>query len=155
MARLGKAYQVNVTSWEAVKEAVDAAVKEFNGRLDIFVANSGIAWEQGPMLDGGLDHYRQVSATNLDGTFYSARAAGLHFRRQKKEGTTIDGKKLEGFTYGSFIATASMSGLIANIPQLQSAYNASKAGVIHMCKCDPLDVMDAKPRGIQTGICED
>lgn len=109
-------------------------MKEFNGRLDVFVANSGIAWEQGPMLDGGLDHFKQVSTTNIDGTFYCARAAGLHFRRQKREGTTIDGQKLEGYTYGSFIATASMSGHIANIPQLQSAYNASKAGVIHLCK---------------------
>jgi sorbose reductase len=129
-----KAYQVNVTSPEAVEAAVDRVVAEFNGRLDVFVANSGVAWEQGPMLDGGLDHYRKVTSTNLDGTFYCARAAGKHFRRQKREGTTVDGKKLEGYSSGSFIATASMSGHIANIPQLQAAYNASKAGVIHLCK---------------------
>lgn len=71
--------------------------------------------------------------TDLDGTFYSARAAGKHWRRQKAEGTTVDGKKLENFTYGSFVATASMSGHIVNIPQLQAAYNAAKAGVIHLC----------------------
>ncbi len=130
----GKAYAVNVTSYEAVEAAVDEAVKEFGGRLDIFVANSGVAWEDGPMLDGNLESYRKVINTNVDGTFYCARAAGLHWRRQKKEGTTVDGKKLEGFTYGSFIATASMSGHIANIPQLQAGYNASKAAVIHLCK---------------------
>ena len=116
-----KAYQVNVTSYEAVQAAVDQIVSEFNGRLDIFVANSGITWEEGPMLDGSLETYKKVLSTNVDGTFYCARAAGLHWRRQKKEGTTVDGKKLEGFTYGSFIATASMSGHIANIPQLQAA----------------------------------
>ncbi|KAK3378293.1 sorbitol utilization protein SOU2 [Podospora didyma] len=130
-----KAYQVNVTTYEAVQNAVDSIVKEFNGRLDIFVANSGVTWEDGPMLDGPPEHYRRVVNTNLDGTFYCARAAGVHWRRQKKEGTAIDGKtRLEGFSYGSFIATASMSGHIANIPQLQAAYNASKAGVIHLCK---------------------
>lgn len=43
--------------------------------------------------------------------------------------------KLEGFTYGSFIATSSMSGHIVNILQLQSAYNAAKAAVRHLCKC--------------------
>jgi NAD(P)-dependent dehydrogenase (short-subunit alcohol dehydrogenase family) len=75
-----------------------------------------------------------VVTTDLDGTFYSARVAGLHWRRQKKEQTTIDGKKLDPpFREGSFVATASMSGHIANIPQLQAAYNAAKAGVIHLC----------------------
>lgn len=133
------AFQVDVTSCEAVEAAVDRIVAEFGGgRLDVFVANSGVAWEQGPMLDGALDHYRRVTSTNVDGTFYCARAAGKHFRRQKREGTTLDGKKLEGFGQGSFIATASMSGHIANIPQLQAAYNASKAAVIHLCKWLPL-----------------
>jgi len=61
--------------------------------------------------------------------------AGLHWRRQKMEQTTIDGKPLEpAFREGSFVATASMSGHIANIPQLQAPYNAAKAGVIHLCK---------------------
>ncbi|RDW60067.1 L-xylulose reductase-like protein [Coleophoma crateriformis] len=129
-----KAYQVNVLEFAPVEAAINEIVKEFNGRLDIFIANSGIPWTQGPALDGELDHYRKVVATDLDGTFYCARAAGIHWRRQKKEGTTIDGKKLEGFTGGSFVATASMSGHIVNIPQLQAAYNAAKAGVIHLCK---------------------
>jgi sorbose reductase len=76
--------------------------------------------------------------TDLDGTFYSARAAGIHWRRQKKEQTTIDGAKLEpAFREGSFVATASMSGHIVNIPQLQATYNAAKAGVIHLCGSGP------------------
>lgn len=86
------------------------------------------------MLDGEIDHYRKVVATDLDSTFYCAKAAGAHWRRQKKEGTDIHGNKLEGFTYGSFVATASMSGHIVNIPQLQAAYNAAKAGIIHLCR---------------------
>lgn len=109
-------------------------MSEFNGRLDIFIANSGIPWTQGAALDGELEHYRKVVTTDLDGTFYCARAAGIHWRRQKEEGTTIDGKKLENYREGSFVATASMSGHIVNIPQLQGTYNAAKAGVIHLCK---------------------
>ncbi|QSZ30997.1 hypothetical protein DSL72_000558 [Monilinia vaccinii-corymbosi] len=129
-----KAYQVNVTSFEEVEKAVNTAVTELNGRLDIFIANSGIPWTQGSSLDGDLDHFNKVVRTDFDGTFYCARAAGQHWRRQKKEGTTIDGKKLEGFSSGSFVATASMSGHIVNIPQYQAPYNAAKAGVIHLCK---------------------
>lgn len=98
-----------MTEYEPVENAINEIVKEFNGRLDIFVANSGIPWTQGPALDGELSHYHKVVNTDLDGTFFSARAAGKHWRRQKQEGTTIDGQKLEGFTYGSFVATASMS----------------------------------------------
>jgi sorbose reductase len=129
----GKAYQVNVTSYSAVEETINSIVREFNGRLDIFIANSGIPWTQGPALDGELEHYRKVVTTDLDGTFYCARVAGLHWRRQKREGTTVDGKPLENYREGSFVATASMSGHIVNIPQMQATYNAAKAGVIHLC----------------------
>jgi sorbose reductase len=86
------------------------------------------------VLDSSISHYREVMATNLDSVYYCARAAGLHWRRQAKEQTTLDGKKLDGFKKGSFVATASMSGHIVNFPHIQTAYNASKAGVIHMCK---------------------
>ncbi|KAI9668999.1 MAG: L-xylulose reductase [Caeruleum heppii] len=128
-----RAYQVDVTDAKHVEESIDQIVKEFNGRLDIFVANSGIPWTQGPAIDGELDHYRKVIATDLDGTFYCARTAGKHFRRQASEGTDLEGNKID-FKYGSFIATASMSGHIVNIPQLQAAYNGAKAGVIHMVR---------------------
>jgi NAD(P)-dependent dehydrogenase (short-subunit alcohol dehydrogenase family) len=36
--------------------------------------------------------------------------------------------------YGKIINTASMSGHIVNTPQNQTAYNAAKAGVIHMTR---------------------
>lgn len=79
------------------------------------------------MIDGELDHYKKVMSIDLDGTFYCARTCGAVWREQKKNG-------LENFKGGSFIATASMSGHIVNVPQLQAAYNAAKAGVIHLCK---------------------
>jgi sorbose reductase len=76
-------------------------------------------------------------AIDFDGTFYCARAVGKIWHRQKTENTDVFGQPLPNsipFTYGSFIATASMSGHIVNIPQLQAAYNAAKAGVIHLVK---------------------
>jgi sorbose reductase len=134
----GQAYQVNVTSYDTVSSAVDTVVRAFNGRLDVFVANSGVPWTKGAMLDGPVDMYDSVVRTNLDGTYFCARAAGLHFRRQKQEGTAFGdagGRPLDPpFSSGSFIATASMSGHIANVPQLQASYNASKAAVVHLCK---------------------
>ncbi|KAI5462706.1 hypothetical protein BGZ63DRAFT_403902 [Mariannaea sp. PMI_226] len=129
-----KAYKVDIRDAAAVESAVDQCVNDLNGRLDIFVANSGIPWTKGPMVDGPLDHYHDVVDTNLDGTFYCAKAAAKHWRRQKLEGTTVTGEPLTGYTSGSFVATASMSGSIVNTPQLQAAYNAAKAGVIHLVK---------------------
>jgi len=123
-----KAYQVNVQDATAVDEAIRSQVKEFNNRLDVFVANSGIPWTQGAMTDGEISHYHKVISTDLDGTFFCARTCGNIWREQKQSKTPAD------FTYGSFIATASMSGHIVNIPQLQAAYNAAKAGVRHLCK---------------------
>lgn len=128
-----KAYQVEITDPKAVQEAVDTVVKDFNGRLDVFIANAGIPWTQGPMVDGPIEHYRDVVGIDLDGTFYCAKAAASHWRRQKEEGTDLNGNKLTNFTYGSFVATASMSGHIVNFPQMQAAYNAAKTGVIHLC----------------------
>ena len=124
----GQAYQVNVTAASAVDAAIRSQVSEFNNRLDVFVANSGVPWQEGALTSGSLEHYRKVVTTDLDGTFYCARTAGQIFLAQKESGS------VPGFKYGSFIATASMSGHIVNIPQLQAAYNAAKAGVIQMCK---------------------
>ncbi|KAL0943820.1 short-chain dehydrogenase [Colletotrichum truncatum] len=137
-----KAYQVNVTSHQSIQESVQQIISEFNGRLDIFVANSGIAWEEGPLIDGPMDKADKVMAVNVNGTIYCAQVAGAHFRRQKKEGTTLDGKPLKGFTSGSFIATASMSGHVVNVPQSQTVYNSSKAAVIHLCKSLAVEWVD-------------
>ncbi|KAK6354546.1 hypothetical protein TWF696_003689 [Orbilia brochopaga] len=129
-----KAYKVDVTSEEEVRTAVDAQVREFGGKLDIFVANAGVVWSSGAILGPNplnpdqqpkISNYERVTKTNIDGVFYGARAAGAHFRRQYVEDDSFR---------GSFIATASMSGHIVNIPQLQAVYNMSKAAVVHLCK---------------------
>jgi sorbose reductase len=131
---LGRAYKLDVTAELDIEETINQIVREFNGRLDVFVANSGVPWLQGDAVDGDTSHYRKVMATNLDGVFFCARAAGKHWRRQAAEGTTTDGNNLAGFKQGSFIATASMCGHVVNIPLKQAPYNASKAAVIHLCE---------------------
>ena len=123
-----------MTDPKHVQEIVNQIVDEFDGRLDIFVANAGIPWTQGSFLDGDIAHYQKVMATDMDSTYYCAYAAGQHWRRQKKEDTDVFGRRLKNYRGGSFIATASMSGHIVNIPQLQAAYNGAKAAIIHFVK---------------------
>ena len=130
-----------MTDQKQVQEVVTQIVHEFNGRLDIFIANAGIPWTQGSFLDGDIAKYRQVMATDMDSIYYCAYAAGQHWRRQKREGTDVFGSKLGNYRGGSFIATASMSGHVVNIPQLQAAYNGAKAAVIHFVKSIAIEMV--------------
>ncbi|CZR66274.1 probable sorbitol utilization protein SOU2 [Phialocephala subalpina] len=128
------AYRVDIIKQQEVEDTISQVVKDFNGRLDVFVANSGMVWSEGAAIDSSVAHYHEVMSTNLDGVYYCARAAGQHWRRQATEKTTITGTSLTNFRCGKFVATASMSGHIVNIPHIQAAYNVSKAGVLHLCK---------------------
>jgi NADP-dependent 3-hydroxy acid dehydrogenase YdfG len=54
-------------------EAVAAAALDRHGRIDVLVANAGIA-DQSAVADGDAERWRAVVETNLLGTMFSARA---------------------------------------------------------------------------------
>lgn len=60
-----RAYQCGITSYEKVKETVDQVVKDF-GRLDVFVANSGVAYAGG-ILDMPVDEWHKLTDVNYNG----------------------------------------------------------------------------------------
>ena len=103
---------------DEVNEALVQVKKKF-GRIDIVHNNAGIA-HCVKCEDMTFEEWRNVVSIDLDAVFLVARAAGRYM--------IADG------TGGSIINTASMSGLIVNYPQEQVAYNAAKAGVIHLTK---------------------
>lgn len=114
-----RAYKCNVTDAEDVARVVKQIEADF-GQLDVFVANAGAAWTEGPCIDvDGFDSWEHMMKLDLSSVFYCAKAAGQIFKKNKK---------------GSFIITASMLGHIVNVPQLQAPYNAAKAGCIHLAK---------------------
>jgi NAD(P)-dependent dehydrogenase (short-subunit alcohol dehydrogenase family) len=101
--------------------SVDAMVKKVTGEfgtIDIAFNNAGICVNE-KAEDMSFEQWKRVIDINLTGVFLTARAAG---RVMIAKGS------------GSIINTASMSGHIVNRPQPQSAYNASKAGVIMLTK---------------------
>ena len=88
------------------------------GELNIGVNNAGKgAWRDS--LDQDFDEWRGVLSLNLDAIFLCAQSEA---REMAKKG------------YGKIINTASMSAYICNTPQNQCAYNASKAGVLHLTR---------------------
>jgi 3-oxoacyl-[acyl-carrier protein] reductase len=78
--RLGRravVLQADVSDRVAVDGMVAAAV-EFLGGLDIAVANSGVASRVATVADLDPAEWRRVLATDLDGAFFTARAAIPH-----------------------------------------------------------------------------
>ncbi|GAA5855742.1 hypothetical protein JCM9279_004053 [Rhodotorula babjevae] len=112
-----KAYKVDVAEYDAIKKLVDDVKQEF-GRIDCFIANAGMGGS-GRIGELDLDHWRRIQAVNYDAVFYAMKVLAPVFEAQGN---------------GSFIATTSISARIVNVPLDQSAYNASKAAVVHLCK---------------------
>ncbi|EPQ28404.1 uncharacterized protein PFL1_04231 [Pseudozyma flocculosa PF-1] len=112
-----KAYRCEVSNHEAVRKTVEAVVGDF-GRLDVFVANAGMAISK-PLLETSIDEYRKQMEVNLDGVVYCAKYAGEVFKRQGS---------------GNLIITSSMSAHIVNVPVDQPVYNSTKAAVTHLGK---------------------
>ncbi|KAF4462411.1 short-chain dehydrogenase [Fusarium albosuccineum] len=111
------AYKVNVSDSDQVQETIAKVVQDF-GKIDVFVANAGMAISK-PILEQTLDEYRRQMSVNVDGVVYCAKSIGEVFRRQ-------------GF--GNLIITSSMSAHIVNVPVDQPVYNATKAFVTHFGK---------------------
>lgn len=121
-----KAYKCSVTSSKDVASTIDQIKKDFGGKIDIMVGNAGVAWSEGPLIDlvekdeEKCDaEWNKVIDVDLNGIYRVAKNIGRVFKEQG---------------HGSFIITASMSGHVVNVPQMQTAYNAAKAGVLHMSK---------------------
>lgn len=69
--------QADVSDWDAVAAMTDEAVRVFGG-LDIVVANSGVASRFQTVKDLDPAEWRRVTATDLDGAFFTAKAAIPH-----------------------------------------------------------------------------
>jgi len=106
------ALKLDVTQEQAVAAAVADVVQRW-GRLDILVANAGIAFP-GPLADLPLAHWQRVLDVNLTGAFLCARHA---FRAMRDAG-------------GSILVTSSVAGLHGTAGL--GAYGPSKAAVIQL-----------------------
>jgi NAD(P)-dependent dehydrogenase (short-subunit alcohol dehydrogenase family) len=111
------AIQTDVTKPDQVEAMVKTVVDKW-GALTIGVNNAGIGqWvDSESMSEADWD---KMLGLNLKGVFLCAQA---------------EARVMLPAGYGKIINTASMSGHIANTPQNQAAYNASKAGVLHLTR---------------------
>ncbi|MCK6556878.1 SDR family oxidoreductase [Candidatus Binatia bacterium] len=87
LGRRALAVQADVAVWEQVHGLVERALGHF-GRLDIVVANSGIASRAQTVWDVDIEHWHKVIGVNLHGVFYTCKAAVRHLVDQRS-GTVI------------------------------------------------------------------
>jgi NAD(P)-dependent dehydrogenase (short-subunit alcohol dehydrogenase family) len=111
------ALKVDVTDEEQVSEMVRAVESQF-GRIDVLFNNAGIAY-MGNLEDMAYSEWNKMMDVNLNSLFLVSKHVVKVMMKQNK---------------GSIVNISSMSGLIANTPQKQTAYNTSKAGVIMLTK---------------------
>jgi 3-oxoacyl-[acyl-carrier protein] reductase len=71
--RRAMAVQADVADWDAVQRMV-AAVEASFGRIDIAVANSGVASRPQAVWDVDVEHWHRVIAVDLHGPFYTCKA---------------------------------------------------------------------------------
>jgi 3-oxoacyl-[acyl-carrier protein] reductase len=115
-AALGaRARVVDQTDAGAVQAAADEVAAA--GRLDILVANAGIAGSNGVLWEYDIEEWRRIVDVNLTGVFHCCRAVVPHMLASG---------------YGRIVTVASIAGKEGN-PNA-AAYSASKAGVIALTK---------------------
>jgi len=108
--------RADVTDEASVECAFRQTLAEFGG-LDICVAAAGIAPAY-PLVDFPVGPWRKALDINLTGYFLAAREAARILVRQRRG--------------GSIILVSSKSGLEAS--KANSAYNATKAGELHLAR---------------------
>lgn len=111
----GWAVQADVSDPEQVRKMVDNVLDKFC-QLDILICNAGIAQQKlfGDLTD---EDWRRMFAVNVDGMFYTIRAALPHFIHRKE---------------GRILTVSSMWGQVGG--SCEVAYSAAKAAVIGMTK---------------------
>jgi NAD(P)-dependent dehydrogenase (short-subunit alcohol dehydrogenase family) len=99
---------------QAMLDEVTAAL----GPVDVLVNNAGACFHR-PALEVTAEEWRQVWDVNVDGLWHCSRIVGAQMVERGS---------------GTIINIGSISALIVNRPQMQPAYNASKAAVHQLTK---------------------
>ncbi len=107
----------DVRDADSVNAMIDTVTGQF-GQLDVAFNNAGaFGWFDGYEVEEA--EWDRIVGTNMKGVFLCMQAEARWMREHGG---------------GRIINNASMSGSIVNHPQMQSTYNASKAGCVHLTK---------------------
>lgn len=109
--------EIDVSREDDVRKVIDQVVSRF-GRLDIMVANAGIAHPSSPVEDVGVEQWQQMMDINLTGVFLSNKLAIAQMRKQGSGGAIVN--------MASVLGHVGMTGA--------ASYNAAKGGVVNLTR---------------------
>ncbi|MGT2454139.1 SDR family NAD(P)-dependent oxidoreductase [Cupriavidus basilensis] len=109
--------ETDVSREDDVRKVIDQVVSRF-GRLDIMVANAGIAHPSSPVEDVGIEQWQQMMDINLTGVFLSNKLAIAQMRKQGSGGAIVN--------MASVLGHVGMTGA--------ASYNAAKGGVVNLTR---------------------
>ena len=111
------AVELDVTDPVQSERMLETVTREL-GPVDVLVNNAGTCYHR-PAAEVSLEEWHDVFNVNVHGLWYCAQTVG---------------RQMIGRQRGVIVNIGSMSGYIVNRPQMQPAYNASKAAVHHLTK---------------------
>lgn len=114
----GLAVETDVGERADCQRLIDTAIDR-HGRIDVLVNNAGLSDAPTRAEDLDADTYRQVMAVNLDACLVLSQLVAPHMFAQ---GT------------GSIVNVASVHGVGASAPNLQTAYDVSKHGLVGLTR---------------------
>jgi NAD(P)-dependent dehydrogenase (short-subunit alcohol dehydrogenase family) len=109
--------QADITDPDDVRAMLER-VTEALGPVDVLVNNAGACVHR-PALEVTDEEWRQVWEVNVDGLWHCSRIVGAQMVARRS---------------GVIVNVGSISAMIVNRPQMQPAYNASKAAVHQLTK---------------------
>jgi 2-dehydro-3-deoxy-L-rhamnonate dehydrogenase (NAD+) len=136
------AVEVDVSSHESVRRAVQATLQQGGGRIDALVNSAGITGPNAKVWEYPVNAWQEVMQVNLNGLFHCCREIAPIMRDAG---------------YGRIVNIASVAGKDGN-PNA-SAYSASKAAVIALTKSLGKELADTgvrvncvTPAAVKTGM---
>lgn len=115
------AMQCDVSDEDQVEQAFAATLEQF-GRVDGCFANAGVGGRNAAFEDMSTEEWRRILAVNLDGVFFTFRAAARHMRARAEAGDP----------FGRLIGTASLAAVSGQARG--EHYAATKGGLVSMVK---------------------
>jgi NAD(P)-dependent dehydrogenase (short-subunit alcohol dehydrogenase family) len=109
--------QTDITDPASVGAMLATVTAEL-GPVDVLVNNAGVCYHR-PALDVTDEEWRSVWDVNVDGLWNCSRVVGAQMIERRS---------------GAIVNVGSISAMIVNRPQMQPAYNASKAAVHQLTK---------------------
>ncbi|MGE3143800.1 MAG: SDR family NAD(P)-dependent oxidoreductase [Hyphomonadaceae bacterium] len=116
-----RGYKVDVADEGQVEAAMAQTLKDF-GRVDSVFANAGIGRGGTPFIETTTQSYREVLGVNLDGVFFTMRAACRHMSARAEAGDPG----------GSLVGVASLAAIEG--AARNEAYAATKGAVLSMMR---------------------